>query len=134
MKWQDLVFISFIFIIIILSIFSLVWKDLFPFDKISEFVRNEGIWAPIIFISIYVVGAFFIPKSPFMLLAGVIFGFKWGFIFSLIGSLLSALLMFYLVRKLGASFAEKWLQHEKLQKLSKHNDNIDIMVDLHNVD
>jgi uncharacterized membrane protein YdjX (TVP38/TMEM64 family) len=87
--------------------------------------KELGLWAPIVFILFYIVGVIFLPSTPFMVLAGILFGFKLGFIYSLIGSLVSANLVFKISRHLGKEWVENILQKKYLRKIGEYNQKLE---------
>jgi len=93
-------------------------------ETLRQSIRDFGIWAPFLFIALYIVGTIFIPSTPFMVLAGFLFGFKYGIIYSLIGGSVSSILVFEISRKLGQPWVERTLQHKYLKILKKYNERL----------
>lgn len=67
--------------------------------RLETFVRQSGSAAPIYFILLSTIGlVFFIPRTTFLILAGVFFGTTEGVIYSYLASFFSALISFYFAR------------------------------------
>ncbi|OHA94509.1 MAG: hypothetical protein A3E02_02545 [Candidatus Zambryskibacteria bacterium RIFCSPHIGHO2_12_FULL_38_34] len=128
MNWQKLQKIIFVaFIILIIG--SFLTFEILGYDidskEIGRYLKIFGIWAPLIFILIYTLGTTFIPATPFMLIAGILFGFKYGFIYIFIGGVLSSIIVFLVSRKLGKEWVEKILEHRYFVYLNKHNKKLE---------
>ena len=89
--------------ILLLRQFGLV--DVFEPTKIKETILSYGIWAPLVYMGLYVVACMlFIPGSPLTLAGGAIFGPLYGTIYTVIGATLGALCAFCLSRYFKKSF------------------------------
>ena len=123
-KWQKLqkiVFIVFI-ILVIASLFSYqTIGDNINIEQMRDYLRSFGIWAPVVFILLYTIGTIFIPSTPFMAIAGILFGFKYGLIYTIIGGFLSSIITFTVARILGKERADKFLEHKYLKLLGDYN-------------
>jgi uncharacterized membrane protein YdjX (TVP38/TMEM64 family) len=128
MKWpkvQRIIFIVFLVLIIGLFIlFQILGYDI-DSENIRMYLKDFGIWAPFIFIILYTLGTFFIPATPFMIAAGILFGFKYGLIYTIISGLLSSTFVFIISRKLGKEWVEKILQHRYLKHLNEYNKRLE---------
>jgi uncharacterized membrane protein YdjX (TVP38/TMEM64 family) len=124
MKYQRLqrtVFIVFAALLIAsLAAYYLIGDDV-GLSDIRESLKDFGIWAPLAFIAVYVVGTIFIPSTPFMALAGVMFGFKYGLAYTVIGGFLSSVLVFLVARNLGQEGVQAILKNRHLKFLAKYN-------------
>lgn len=81
----------------------LLFRDSVSASQIHQWVNTAGIWAPLMFILVFIVGAVLVlPSSLFMLAAGALFGPVLGSLYSVIGASLSALLTFLITRYLLA--------------------------------
>ena len=94
-------------------------------ENIRVFLKDFGILAPLIFIVLYTIGIFFIPATPFMVAAGILFGFKYGLIYTFIGGFLSSTIIFYISRKLGKEWVEKILEYKYLKHLNEYNKRLE---------
>jgi uncharacterized membrane protein YdjX (TVP38/TMEM64 family) len=128
MEWQKLrkvVFISFLVLIIgLIVLFEILGYDV-KAEDIRQYVKDFGVWAPLIFIILYSLGTFFIPATPFMLAAGILFGFQYGLIYTVVSGLLSSTIVFIISRKLGKTWVEKILEHKYLKYLNKYNQRLE---------
>lgn len=115
----------FIILVIIAAALYVVFKDNMSFQVFRETIQNFGIWAPIVFIILYVLGTIFIPSTPFMAAAGILFGFKYGLLYTVIGGLVSSLVTFALSRKLGKDWVDNILKNKYLKILDKYNNRLE---------
>ncbi len=120
-KLQNIFFIGFLVLIISSLFIYQVFGNNFDLTEIKEYLKHFGIWAPIIFILLYMIGTIFIPSTPLMALAGILFGFKYGIAYTMIGGILSSLLVFFVSRKLGQEKIENILENKHLKYLRKYN-------------
>lgn len=101
-----------IFVAVIISAF--VFFDVREFlnvDALQKQIDEFGVWAPIIFIALYIIATvFFLPASPLSIVAGVLFGALFGTIYVVIGATIGAILAFLLARYLGQDFVEKFMK------------------------
>jgi len=127
-RWQKIQKIAFI-VFLVLIISSLVLYEIFgtSFDLeiIRQYLRDFGIWAPLIFVFLYTVGTIFIPSTPFMAIAGILFGFKYGLLYTMIGGLLSSIIVFIVSRKLGKGRVENILEYKYLRRLGEYNKRLE---------
>jgi uncharacterized membrane protein YdjX (TVP38/TMEM64 family) len=124
-KLQNTAFIIFLILIIGSLLSYEIWGNGFDLEQTRQHVKNFGIWSPIIFIFLYTIGTIFIPSTPFMAIAGILFGFKYGLIYTLIGGFLSSIIVFIISRKLGKEKVEKILEHKYLKHLGEYNKRLE---------
>lgn len=128
MRWQKLQKVIFVlFLILIISLFLLfqiLGYDI-DSDAIRLYIGDYGVWAPIVFVVLYTLGTFFIPATPFMIAAGILFGFKYGLLYTIISGLLSSTVVFAVSRKLGKEWVEKILEHRYLKHLNGYNKRLE---------
>jgi uncharacterized membrane protein YdjX (TVP38/TMEM64 family) len=75
-------------------------------EQLGLFLESAGIWAPLIFVLIYVVGVcLFVPGTLLTALGAAIFGPYWGFLYVWTGAMIGAGLAFLIGRYLGRDFA-----------------------------
>lgn len=126
-KWkkiQTAIFIVFLILIVSSSFVYQAFGDnssLKNLKELREYLKSFDVWAPMIFIILYTLGTIFIPSTPFMIIAGILFGFEYGFIYCIISGLLSSVTTFSIARKLGKERAESLLEHRYLKPLVKYN-------------
>ena len=128
MKWQKLQKVVFVvFLVLTISLFLLFQILGYDIDSegIRQYLKDFGVWAPIVFIILYTLGTFFIPATPFMIAAGILFGFKYGLIYTIISGFFSSTIVFYISRKLGKEWVENILEHRYLKHLNEYNKRLE---------
>ena len=91
-------------------------------ETLTVWVKQFGIWAPIMYMSLYAVGSLvFIPGSPMTLIGGVLFGPVYGTLYTVIGATVGAVLAFLCTRMIGSkilppSFFSRYATLEKYNK------------------
>jgi len=97
----------------------------FHFDEklieIKDWIAGQGVWAPILFIGLYVIATVAaLPGSVLTIAAGALFGSVVGVITVIIGASLGASLSFLIARYVAKDAISKLLEkNEKFQKLNK---------------
>jgi len=124
-KFQKFVFISFLILIILSVIFYQIFAEHIDLSQVRQQLRDFGVWAPAVFIFLYTVGTIFIPSTPFMVVAGILFGFGYGLLYSVIGGFLSSVLVFIIARKLGKGWVESILKNKHLKYINKYNKRLE---------
>jgi uncharacterized membrane protein YdjX (TVP38/TMEM64 family) len=85
-------------------------------DRLDAWFRGFGIWAPVIFLGVWIVACvFFLPGLPVTIVGALIFGPLYGTIFSSIGSTLGATAAFLVGRYAARGMVEGLIS--KNQKL-----------------
>jgi len=81
---------------------------------ISDYVKNAGVWAPLVFILVKASTITFAPLSgtPLYVLAGTMFGLSGGIFYTFLGDLLGFSILFFLSRIYGLRFI-KFLTKKK---------------------
>lgn len=128
MNWQKLQTVIFVFFVVLVLTSLLLYyflADSFSLTEARLHMKNFGILTPLIFIIFYTIGTIFIPSTPFMAIAGILFGFKYGLLYTIIGGFLSSLIVFIFSRKLGKEKMEKILEHKYLKYLSEYNKKLE---------
>jgi len=88
--------------------FAIVYRDRFDIAALEQWVNGAGVWAPVVFMFIYAVGAvFFLPGSVFTLAGGALFGPVWGTLYNLTGATIGAVLAFVVARYLASDWVEQ---------------------------
>lgn len=83
-------------------------------EQLQLWLHKMGIWAPLIYVLLYVVGTLLIlPSTPLNLTGGALFGIGWGTFWTTIAALLAAVVSFAFTRTVGrdyvaTKFAGKW--------------------------
>lgn len=89
---------------------------------LGDFLKQAGIWAPIAYIIIYILGVcLFIPGTLLTGLGAAIFGPYWGFLYVWIGAMIGAACTFIIGRTLGRDFAAGLIG----DRLKKYDDAIE---------
>ncbi len=104
--WVKMVFLLiFIGVAIYLVRFSPV-RQYLTADQLGLLLESAGLWAPLMFVIIYVVGVcLFLPGTLLTALGAALFGPYWGFLYVWTGALIGAGLAFLIGRYLGRDFA-----------------------------
>ncbi len=90
-------------------------------DLLSEFFEGLGVFAPLAYVALVTVEVVVAPIPGAILYApaGVIFGGFWGGVFSLVGNVLGAAVSFVLMRVLGRSVFERFVEREHLERFER---------------
>lgn len=87
---------------------SIMYREQLNLANIQTLVNSFGIWAPIIFIVIYVFATVaFLPGLVVTLAGGLLFGAVWGTVYNLIGALTGATIAFLIARYLASDWIAK---------------------------
>ena len=91
-------------------------------EELGHFLDRAGIWAPVVYMLIYVFGVcLFVPGTLLTGLGAAIFGAYWGFLYVWVGAMLGASAAFFIGRTLGREFAASLIG----DKLKKYDDAIE---------
>jgi uncharacterized membrane protein YdjX (TVP38/TMEM64 family) len=91
--------------------------------RLDEFFTGLGIWAPVVFILIWIVGCvFLLPGLPISIAGGLIFGAVWGSVWTTIGANLGAALAFLIGRYAARDMVAGWV--EKNNALKKIDEGV----------
>jgi uncharacterized membrane protein YdjX (TVP38/TMEM64 family) len=120
--WVKLVVAAVIVVAGILVARQLGLFDLFTLDNVDRldaWFDGLGIWAPLIFILVWIAACvFFLPGLPVTIVGGLVFGAYWGTIYSSIGATLGATAAFLVGRYAARGMVERLIQKNKvLQKI-----------------
>jgi uncharacterized membrane protein YdjX (TVP38/TMEM64 family) len=83
-------------------------------DQIQAFIRASGLWAPLLFVALYVLAtSFLLPSTPVNVSGGILFGFGFGMLWTAIAAIVAAVITFALARTLGRTvlsekLARRW--------------------------
>ncbi len=78
--------------------------------QLQMWLEQVGIWAPIIYISLYTIGTLLIlPSTPLNLTGGAIFGIWWGTLWTTIAAVVAAAVAFTFTRSIGRELIAKKL-------------------------
>ncbi len=128
MRWQRLQKIVFAVFMVLIVISLLIYEiigDGLNSEQVRQYLKGFGVLAPFVFIAFYAAGAIFIPSTPFMALAGILFGFKYGLLYTIVGGFLSSIIVFEISRKLGKEKVESVLEYKYLRYLGEYNKKLE---------
>ena len=93
-----------------LGAFDLLTVD--NIDRLDAWFDGLGIWAPVVFILLWVVAAvFFLPGLPISIAGGLIFGALWGTVYTTIGANLGAAAAFLIGRYAARDMVERQIEN-----------------------
>lgn len=96
-------------------------RDLLTIERMGRFMREAGLWAPLLFMVTYAAGVcLFVPGTVLGALGAVFFGVYWGFVYVWIGAMAGAIAAFFIGRYLGREFATSLIG----DRLRKYDDAI----------
>lgn len=80
-------------------------------QSIQQAVQSCGAWGPLVFFVLFVLQTFlaFIPGQALMLASAYIYGFGWGWLLTWISLVAGGQAAFWLARRCGRGFAERWI-------------------------
>jgi uncharacterized membrane protein YdjX (TVP38/TMEM64 family) len=112
-----------LFIIIALGVFRFTpLREFLTVERLRQFLDAAGIWAPIVYILVYIAGVcLFIPGTLLTTLGAALFGPYWGFIYVWVGAMAGASAAFLIGRTLGREFAASLIGN----RLRKYDDSIE---------
>ncbi len=112
-----------IFIIAVLGlmgymIYDMGFDTLADRDKLTEYIGQFGMWAPVVFIAIQTlqVIAAPIPGNITGLVGGAMFGMVWGSVYNSVSVILGSMFMFWLGNKYGMAAVNKFVKKETVDK------------------
>ncbi len=107
----------FIILILTLIVLKISFDSYLNNKELSIVLHHYKNYAPIIYIIVYSLApVFFIPPSPFGLIAGILFGSFWGIVYSLIGTVIGATICFFLAKY----FLGNWIKSRILDSRFEH--------------
>ncbi len=98
------------FVVLIILVTVIVWvssqyRSQIDVVAIRTAVQNYGIWAPLVFILIYIVATvLFLPGLLITLAGGLLFGALWGTLYNVIGAVIGSTLAFYIARYIASDW------------------------------
>ncbi len=90
-------------------------------DAIIASIHGYGLRGPVILFLLFILQAFFafIPGQALMIGSGILYGFFGGFLLTWTSLVLGGQIAFWLSRKFGRPFAEKWIAPDTLTRWDK---------------
>jgi len=115
------VLITFIIVLIYREPISAWLRWFSDIDAVIETIRGYGLWGPAILFLLFILQAFlaFIPGQALMIGSGIIYGFAGGFLLTWTSLVIGGQIAFWLSRKFGRPFAEKWIAADVLDRWDK---------------
>jgi len=98
---------------------SLQWfSDL---DAVTASIKGYGLWGPAILCILFILQTFlaFIPGQVLMVASGYVYGFSGGILITWASLVLGGQMAFWLARRYGRPFAEKWISTSVLDRWDK---------------
>lgn len=91
---------------------AIVWvafnRDRFDVALLDAWVSGLGVWGPLVFVALYVMGTVvFFPGALFALAGGALFGPIWGSILNLVGASIGCGIAFLLARYLAGDWVSR---------------------------
>lgn len=115
-----------VLIILLVISFLLFMSDQFKSyltdpSLLKEFILSFGPVAPLAFILLQVLQSIFpmMPGQILIVVAGALFGVGMGSLYCLIGLSIGLTLVFFLSRRYGRSFVQKWIGIQQLRKFDE---------------
>jgi uncharacterized membrane protein YdjX (TVP38/TMEM64 family) len=90
-------------------------------EAVGQAIQNSGFWGPAILFVLFVLQTFiaFIPGQALMVASGYIYGFTGGFLITWMSLVAGGQMAFWLARRYGRRFAEKWISPTVLDRWDK---------------
>ena len=90
-------------------------------EAVTASIRGYGLWGPAVLSMLFILQTFlaFIPGQALMVASGYIYGFSGGILITWISLVLGGQMAFWLARRYGRPFAEKWISSEILNRWDK---------------
>ena len=98
---------------------SLQWfSDL---DAVTASIKGYGLWGPAVLCILFILQTFlaFIPGQALMVASGYVYGFSGGIMITWASLVLGGQMAFWLARRYGRPFAEKWISTSQLDRWDK---------------
>lgn len=98
---------------------SLQWFS--DIEAVTTSIRGYGLWGPAILFVLFILQTFlaFIPGQALMVASGYIYGFSGGILITWISLVVGGQMAFWLARRYGRPFAEKWVTPATLDRWDK---------------
>ena len=124
-KLQKIVFWGFLILIVVSTTIYYSFGNDTDIQLFQQYIKDFGFLAPLIFLVLYTLLSIFIPITPFLVIAGLLFGFLYGLIYTIIGGFISAMLVFTFSRKIGRERVKEILENKYLKNLDKYNKKLE---------
>ncbi|MBR6801433.1 MAG: TVP38/TMEM64 family protein [Eubacteriaceae bacterium] len=117
-KYFPVIFIITVVGLLVAMIWNMGLDTLTDRDKLTEYIGQFGVWAPLVFITIQTlqVIAAPIPGNITGLVGGAMFGMIWGSVYNSVSVVLGSMFMFWLGNKYGMAAVNKFVKPETVEK------------------
>ena len=90
-------------------------------NAVTASIRGYGLWGPAVLFVLFILQTFiaFIPGQALMVSSGYIYGFTGGILITWISLVIGGQAAFWLARRYGRPFAEKWVSTPVLDRWDK---------------
>jgi uncharacterized membrane protein YdjX (TVP38/TMEM64 family) len=91
-------------------------------ERVADFIRRWGAWAPVVTISLQVVQVIAapIPGQALDAVNGYLFGPMWGTVYSMVGMMIGSFLAMGLTRRFGRPLAERLVGEQSLERIDRY--------------
>jgi uncharacterized membrane protein YdjX (TVP38/TMEM64 family)/rhodanese-related sulfurtransferase len=104
------------------AVWAFVQRDAINLATLNAWIGSLGMWGPIGYMLLYVVGAVaLVPGAVFALAGGALFGPLWGAIWNLLGATFGATLAFLIARYIAGD----WITHKAGGLLNRAIEGVD---------
>lgn len=91
----------------------LKWASTLDYDQLRGAIANAGVFAPLLFVLIYVVATvLLLPSTVLNLSGGILFGTLWGTTWCSVAAILAALITFGFTRSIGRNWIARRLNQD----------------------
>lgn len=98
------------------------WKWFGDRDAVTASMNHLGLWGPFVLVILFILQVFlaFIPGQALMVASGYLYGFWGGFLLSWLSLVIGGEIAFYLARRHGRPFAERWISPSVLARWNQN--------------
>jgi uncharacterized membrane protein YdjX (TVP38/TMEM64 family) len=99
-----------------------LWKWFGDREAVTASMNHLGFWGPFVLVILFILQVFlaFIPGQALMVACGYLYGFWGGFLVSWLSLVIGGEVAFYLARRHGRPFAEKWISSDVLTRWDRN--------------
>jgi uncharacterized membrane protein YdjX (TVP38/TMEM64 family) len=99
-----------------------MWRWFGDREAVTASMDHLGFWGPFVLAVLFILQVFlaFIPGQALMIACGYVYGFWGGFLLSWLSLVVGGEIAFYLARRHGRPFAEKWISPDVLTRWDKN--------------
>ena len=99
-----------------------LWRWFGDQEAVSASMASLGFWGPFVLAVLFILQVFlaFIPGQALMIACGYLYGFWGGFLVSWLSLVVGGEIAFYLARRHGRPFAEKWISPSVLARWNQN--------------